>query len=275
MRFAVAGLILAPIVFRNGFGGLSILKASVLAMGAGAPYVLVTVTGLSMAPAGHGGVIIPCAMLSASTLGAWVVLKDAPTVTRLAGLALIFAGIGVTAWSGLDLRSATWSLPSLIGDGLFIMGGMLWALYTVAPRAWGAAPLQATAAVSVLSMLIVVPVWLMTAGDAVWQAPLAALAWQAGFQGVLVAIGALVLYTKAISVFGAARGALFAILGPVFTVLLAMPILKEMPSSLAVLGLVLCTVGMGVAFGLLETTAGLMRKAFKPGTAPPCQSAST
>ena len=76
LRFGVAGLILAPLVLKNGFGGLGLIRALVLAAGAGAPYVLVTVTGLSLAPAGHGGVIIPCTMLTASTVGAWLVLKD-------------------------------------------------------------------------------------------------------------------------------------------------------------------------------------------------------
>lgn len=256
LRFGVAGLLLAPFVLKNGFGGMGVFRALVLAAGAGAPYVLVTVTGLSLAPAGHGGVIIPCTMLSASTLGAWFFLKDRPTRTRVIGLVLIFAGIGITAWSGLDFADSIWSAGSLAGDALFVLGGMLWATYTVGSRAWSADPFQATAAVSVLSMLFMLPCWLFAKGGMVWSAPLPvslpALAWQAGFQGIVVAIGALVFYTKAVSVFGAARGALFAILGPVFTILLAIPILGEYPQDLAVGGLVLCTGGMAIAFGLFS-----------------------
>ncbi len=260
LRFGVAGLVLAPIVLRNGLGGLGLVRALVLATGAGAPYVLVTVTGLSLAPAGHGGVIIPCTMLSASTLGAWLFLKDAPTPTRLLGLSVIFTGICLTAWSGMDVRTASWSAQALAGDGLFMIGGVLWATYTVGSRAWSAEPFQATAAVSVLSMVLVLPVWIVAGGDAVSQASLPTLAWQAGFQGIVVAIGALFFYTKAVAVFGAARGALFAILGPVFTVVLAIPVLDEYPSGAAVAGLVLCTLGMAIAFGAYGLVASALRK---------------
>jgi len=260
LRFGVAGFVLAPLILRNGLGGLGLTRALVLAAGAGAPYVLVTVTGLSLAPAGHGGVIIPSTMLTASTLGAWIFLKDAPTRSRLLGLAVIFTGIGLTGWSGMNGPAASWSMQALAGDGLFMIGGVLWATYTVGSRAWSAEPFQATATVSVLSMVLVLPVWVLAGEDAVLQASLPALAWQAGFQGIVVAIGALVLYTKAVSVFGAARGALFAILGPVFTVLLAIPILGEYPTVWAILGLVLCTAGMAVAFGAYGLAVNALRK---------------
>ncbi|RVU39447.1 DMT family transporter [Hwanghaeella grinnelliae] len=270
LRFGIAGLVLAPLILRNGFGGLGAARAMVLAAGAGAPYVFVTVTGLSLAPAGHGGVIIPCTMLTASTVGAWIFLKDPPSSTRLVGLAIIFCGIGLTAWSGMRLSTDIWSPDALLGDGLFMIGGVLWATYTVGSRCWRAEPFQATAAVSVLSMIIVLPIWLMAGGDAVMQAPLPALAWQAGFQGILVAIGALVFYTKAVAVFGAARGALFAILGPVFTVLLAIPVLGEVPSGLAVAGLIFCTSGMAVAFGAYGLALSALRKntLSKPSSVP-------
>lgn len=260
LRFGVAGLLLAPLILRKGFGGLGLTRALVLAAGAGAPYVLVTVTGLSLAPAGHGGVIIPCTMLTTSTIGAWIFLKDAPSPTRLTGIAVIFCGIGLTAWSGMDLNAGTWSPDALLGDGLFMVGGMLWATYTVGTRFWSINPFQATASVSTLSLAIVLPIWLLTGGDAVLQASLTALAWQAGFQGIVVAVGALVFYTKAVAVFGAARGALFAILGPVFTVLLAVPVLGEVPTGVAVAGLVLCTSGMAVAFGALGPAVNAFRK---------------
>lgn len=261
LRFGVAGSVLAPLILKRGFGGLGLVRALVLAGGAGAPYVLITVSGLAKAPAGHGGVIIPCTMLTASTLGAWFFLKDTPTKTRLAGLGAVFVGIGLTAWSGIGTGpGGSWTPDALAGDGLFIIGGILWATYTVGSRAWSADPVQATAAVSVLSLVIVLPVWLITGGNAILSAGPAALAWQAGFQGIAVAIGALLFYTKAVGVFGAARGALFAVLGPVFTILLAIPILGEIPTPAAVAGLVLCTGGMATAFGAYGFAASAFRK---------------
>lgn len=260
LRFGTAGLILAPFLLKNGFGGLQPLRAIALAIGAGTPYVLVTANGLSMAPAGHGGVIIPCAMLSTSTIGAWVFLREKPNALRLLGLAVIFIGIVLTAWSAVEFGLDFPAMDALLGDGLFILGGMLWATYTICCRAWAVEPFQATAVVSVLSMAAILPLWLLTDPDRILQAPLGALAWQAGFQGILAAIGALVFYTKAVAVFGAARGALFAILGPVFTILLAMPVLGEIPSPVQIAGLVLCLFGMAVAFGGHDLAAKVLRK---------------
>ena len=91
LRFGVAGLILLPIVWRRGAAGLGWARAAVLACAAGIPYALTMMVGLSIAPAGHAGVITPSAMLVCSTLGGWLVLGDRPTPTRLAGLAVILS----------------------------------------------------------------------------------------------------------------------------------------------------------------------------------------
>lgn len=69
LRFAVAGLVLLPVVWRRGLAGLGWGRATVLACGAGVPYALVTIGGLEFAPAGHAGVIAPSCMLTVSSLG--------------------------------------------------------------------------------------------------------------------------------------------------------------------------------------------------------------
>ena len=50
---------------------------------------------------------------------------------------------------------------------------------------------------------------------------------QAVFQGVLSAIVALLFYTRAVAILGAARGAVFAALVPTFSLLLAIPLLAR------------------------------------------------
>jgi len=256
LRFGVAGLLLAPLILRRGLGGLTVWQALLLTAGAGVPYVLAVVGGLSFAPAGHGGIITPSAMLIGSTLGAWLLLRERPARTRLAGLALVLTGIVITGVEGWDTASA----QAWVGHGLFVLGGLLWATYTVGLRAFGADPFQATAVVSVLSLLFVLPVWLIFGESTLMEAAVPTILSHAGFQGILAAIGALYLYSVAVGYFGAGRGALFSALVPSVAVLLAVPVLNEWPGPLTITGLALTTAGMGLAFGAVQMLVSSLRK---------------
>ena len=247
LRFLVAGLILLPLVIRNGTGGLGWRRALFLSLGAGAPYVLVSASGLAYAPAGQGGIIGPSCMLVFSTLGGWLLLGDRPPRQRLIGMAVMLAGVLLIGGQALGDYQAEQGKGHL----LFAGGGLLWASYTVALRTWGADPLQATALVSVLSLLFYAPIYLFTAEPQLLNAPLAEVAGQAVFQGLFAAILALICYSRAVALLGAGRGAVFATLVPAIAVLLAYPLLGEVPGPADMAGAALVTAGMITALGLL------------------------
>ncbi len=251
LRFGVAGLILAPLVLRGGvFRGVNWRRALILACGAGVPYVVLTVEGLHYAPAGHAGVIVPSCMLTFTALGAWLFLGDRPNAMRVLGMAAILLGLALVGWSAFSAtspRAGAWR-----GDLMFIGSGFLWACYTLGARAWSLKPMQATALVSVLSMLLYLPPYLVVAGPRLLDAPLQSVLVQALFQGVFAAVLALLLYTRAVASLGAARGALFAALVPGVAVLLAFPLLGERPSLTEAAGLLVVTLGMTAALGVLR-----------------------
>ena len=64
------------------------------------------------------------------------------------------------------------------------------------------------------------------------------------------AIVALLFYTRAVAILGAARGAVFAALVPTFSLLIAIPLLKETPTQLQLVGVLFVTAGMMFALGL-------------------------
>lgn len=248
LRFGVSGLLLLPFILRHGHGGIGWGKALVLAFGAGVPYVLVTLTGFTFAPAGHGGLIIPGTMLSCTTIGSWLFLKDRPDRRRLFGLALVLSGI-------LAIGSASWAHPEAydrlwIGHLGFFLGGLFWAIYTVASRGWAVGPMQATALVSVLSMVLYLPVYLIVKGPALLSAPLGDIVLQGVAQGIVSAVLALLFYTKAVAALGAARAAIFAALVPGLAALFAYPVLGEVPGPYHLIGLALVVTGMVLALGL-------------------------
>jgi len=246
LRFGIAGLVLLPLFLRRGLNGLRFGPALLLACGAGAPYVLLTAGGLAFAPAGHMGVMTPSCMLLCSTVGSWLILKDPLTGGRVLGVLTIFAGLLTLGWDGLaNHGERTW-----LGDAMFLLGGVFWASYTVASRAWRVEPLPTTAVVAVLSLVGYLPPYFWYAGAKLAAAPWRELVIQGVFQGLVSAVVALLFYTRAVALLGAARGAVFAALTPSFSLLFAIPLLHEIPTRLQLAGVVLVTAGMVFALGL-------------------------
>ena len=246
LRFGIAGLVLLPLFLRRGLNGLNFGPALLLACGAGAPYVLLTAGGLAFAPAGHMGVMTPSCMLLCSTVGSWLILKDPLNGGRVLGVLTIFAGLVALGWDGLANHGGrTW-----IGDAMFLLGGVFWASYTVASRAWRVEPLPTTAVVAVLSLVGYLPPYFWFAGAKLAAAPWRELVIQGGFQGLVSAVVALLFYTRAVAILGAARGAVFAALTPSFSLLFAIPLLHEIPTRLQLAGAGLVTAGMVFALGL-------------------------
>jgi drug/metabolite transporter (DMT)-like permease len=246
LRFAAGGLILLPLFARLRLGKLEAWQALLLACGAGAPYVLLTAGGLAFAPAGHMGVLTPSCMLLTSTVGSALLLRERLSPGRLAGVLAIFGGILMLGWDGLaNHGELTW-----LGDLMFVTGGLFWASYTLVSRALAVEALHATAVVAVLSMVLYLPGYAWLAGGSLAAAPWREIAIQVMFQGVLSAVVALLLYTRAVAILGAARGALFAALVPSFSLLIAIPTLHELPTRLQLLGVGFVTIGMLLALGI-------------------------
>ena len=175
-----------------------------------------------------------------------MLLKEPLTTDRVLGVGTILCGLVALGWDGLaNHGDLTW-----LGDTMFVLGGVFWASYTLGSRAAHVDPLHATAVVAVLSMLLYLPGYAWFSGAALAAAPWREIIIQSVFQGVLSAVVALLLYTRAVAILGAARGAVFAALVPSFSLLLAVPLLGEIPTSLQLVGVVLVTAGMVFALGL-------------------------
>lgn len=246
LRFAVAGLLLSPVVVRHGLAsaaGIGWSRAVVLAIAAGAPYTLIMYAGLVVAPAGHGAVIIPGATPVVSTVLVWFWLGERPSTTKLGGLALIVVGLVLVGWPGISGggNGLTW-----VGDLLFVGAGVLWGLFTVLTRRWQVDPLRGAAVVWVLA-LAYLPIYGVLAGSRLGAAPRGEVLFQALYQGVGVAIAALVLYAWAIRVLGASLASVLLPLVPVFGVLLAIPVLGEVPTPIQLFGMLAVSLGMGLA----------------------------
>jgi drug/metabolite transporter (DMT)-like permease len=242
LRFVVAGLISAPIVLRHRPGSLAAwAKLAVLSICVGAPYTLILFAGLTLAPAAHGAVIITGSTPVIATVLIWLWVGERPLPAKLIGLVVIVVGLVLVGWPALSGTGVAW-----IGDLLFVVAAVLWALFTVAARRWRVDPLPATAAVWVLA-LPYVPIYAMAVGPRVLEAPRGEVVFQALFQGLGVAVVALALYARAIRVLGDGVAALFMPLVPVFAVLLGIAVLGEIPATVQIVGMAGVAVGMVMA----------------------------
>lgn len=247
-RVGIAGVILLPIVIKKGTGGIGLPRAFILSCGAGAPYLLFAAGGLNFSTAGHFGVIAPSCMLITSTIGGWLLFGDRPDGFRLAGLAAILSGVALIGWKAFSsFDDGQW-----IGDSMFVLAGILWATYTLGSRVWPLDSLHVTALVATISMVLYLPFYFLFFETNLLETPLLVLALHGGFQGVLNAILALLFYTKVVALLGAARGAVFATTVPGIAVILAYPVLGEVPTSMEIVGVASVSVGMILALGLIR-----------------------
>ena len=257
LRFACAGLILAPVVYRQGWGvrEVGIRKWLVIVSCAGVPYVLIASSGLQFAPAAHAGALIPGTMPLWAALLAMCFLKEKITGLRRLGLMLIPIGIFIFIGAGLtDFASGNWR-----GHLLFLAAAMSWASFTVAMRSAGQSgftPLQAAAVVSVVSAVIYLPVYWLFLPHRIMQAPIGPIIIQTLYQGIFVSIISLFAYARAVSILGASLGASFASLVPVLAMLCAIPLLGEWPRASDYIGIAAITFGVFLSSGAYQAILG-------------------
>jgi drug/metabolite transporter (DMT)-like permease len=247
LRFGVAGLLLSPILIRRGLARerLGWLGLVGIIVGQGAPYVLVAALGLRFASAADLGSLSPGCMPIFVALIAATILEETPSTTQKYGLSLIFVGALIMV-SG---HGWAWNASRTFGDATFLVAGFLTACFTVIMRQAKLDPIHAAALVSTGSVVIYTPLYFALRGTRLVQVPLADVAVQLFFQGVVVSILALVLYGRAVVILGASGGSSFGALVPALSALFAIPVLGEWPNITDWPGIVLISSGVYLASG--------------------------
>ena len=247
LRFGVAGLLLSPILIRRGLARdrLGWLGLAGIITGQGAPYVLVAALGLQFAPTADLGALSPgCMPLFVAQIAATIV-GEKPSTAQKFGFSLILTGaLIIIGW-----RGSTWNVSRTFGDAAFLIAAFLTACFTVIMRQAKLDPIHAAALVSTGSLVIYAPIYLALRGSRLGQLPLADVAPQIFFQGVVVSIVSLVLYGRAVVILGASGGSAFGALVPALSALLAVPLVGEWPNSTDWLGIILISAGVYLASG--------------------------
>jgi len=250
LRFGVAALLLTPLVLlRCSDKGLGWGRAFSLAVLAGPLFGLLINTGFGLAPLSHAVVLTAGAtMLSANALS-WLLGGKRPPIDKLVGMGILILGLVVIA-SDQQIQSQQPFSTVWVGDLCFAGAGALWGTFTYFLGRWNVDPAVGIGQISLISAFAFLPAFLAWhSGNSVsmdvWLT-------QAFFQGVLGGCLGSIAIAKAVSRLGAAEAALFPAMVPSGALLLAVPMLKEWPSFLEIVGIVICTLGLLAAFDIIR-----------------------
>ncbi len=224
LRFGTGGLLLFPVLWKTG-SGLNRLGRSgwvLLVCGAGAPYALLTATGLRFAPAAQAAALIPGLMTVLVALLGTFLLREKLSPRGWAGILLILGG-------ALFIVSQSFEAGQSYGHLAFLAAAMLWAAYVIALRGSGISALHATAIAAVISALVYLPLYLCFFEKNITTAPWEDILTQAIYQGIFTTIIGLVAFNRAVAGLGAAAGSALSSLIPVVTVILGVVFLNETP----------------------------------------------
>jgi drug/metabolite transporter (DMT)-like permease len=177
--------------------------------------------GFLSAPAKFGGAVAAAFGVLFTLIGGHLLLAERLTGRQWAGACCALAGLAILALTA-ETTASLWP---------FILGGLLWASYSLAFCKSGLSALEAVTSVALLAALVYLPFYFLIAGGRMWSVDPAQLALQAIGQGVLTGIVALWFHARAVANLGAMKAALFQSLVPALTLIIAFLALGERPTA--------------------------------------------
>jgi drug/metabolite transporter (DMT)-like permease len=245
LRFGVAGTLTIPFFFLVRWPRIPLWKAGVIAVTSGAPFTLFVFGGMSYAPVAHGGIVINGAMPVFATILAWAIFGVRLGGWRIVGVGLIVCGVAATGWDALQFgEPGQWR-----GHLLFLGAAACNAAFLTSVRGWGLTALQSLIIVNGLNLLIYVPFWFFVLPSNLAHAPWPEIALQAVYQGIIAAFIASILIAHAARMLGGMRQAAMMSGAPALALLIAIPALGEIPSTISIIGVCVVTAGILVALG--------------------------
>lgn len=245
-RLGVSGLLFVPYLLRHAreirtSDWLSALPLSFLH---GWGMAACVIFGLQYAPASHAAALGPGAIAAWIALIGFVAYRIQVNARRLAGIAIIIAGIAlilIASYRGHSLAHA------IVGDAMFLAASALGATYLVYIQRRRLDPILAAALVCVASAMVVGPWHYFFATSAIGSAPLADLAWQVVFQGVVFGCGVFFAINYAVLAVGSQTVGVLSALVPVIGALCAMLIVGDRISGLEWMAIASISTGVAVA----------------------------
>ncbi len=251
LRLIPGAIVMIPWMWKLGIlpRGVSWPRALMLMIGAGAVFPYVVSKGLEFAPASDGGALAPGMLPFWAALAAYALAGAIPGLRRRIGLAMILTGaVVVSLWPILcGARDGAWR-----GHLMFLTGSGLWAIYSVIFRQSGLTPMHGLVIGLFWGALAITPLLLLSGNVSFATANWGDIAVMMVIQSLIIGILAMVLFSYAVRLLGAAESSAFGALTPILALLGGVMFLGESVGPLKVFGVVLVAAGVFLASGILR-----------------------
>ena len=253
LRLLPAAIIMAPLMLQLGIlpPGNNLITRLIFALGASALFPWVLSVGLYYSPASNAGALAPGTLPFWTALIAYLIVHEKPEFSRQIGLFIILFGallIGILKLDA-DIANLTW-----VGNILFLLGAALWAIYSVLFRQSGIAPLHGLVIGLFWGSIVFVPILFIFGEVSFQHANLSNIFLMIILHSFIVGILAMLLFTYAVKILGAAQTAAFGALTPILSMLGGIFLLDEIITPVKLLGICLVTIGVVFASGALMFT---------------------
>jgi drug/metabolite transporter (DMT)-like permease len=242
-RFLCSGLLLMPMVLRDGIGNLGGIgwgRGFILSVLSGPPQAFIAYTGFILVPLGHGTTIQPATAALVGLVLAALVLRERPSGSRILGAIAITAGLMVFGYESL----MTIGSHGVGGDLLFFGAGAFWATFGILLRQWHISGTRVVAAVGALSVLVYAPLYFIFIGyGGILRMSLYENLLQSLAQGIIAGVLPIFLFARSVTILGAGRAATFPALVPGFSLIIGYLALGVVPSVAQIVGLAIVLVG--------------------------------
>ena len=239
IRFAVSGAIALPLFLRH-VPRQDWLKHAVLALFGGVGYCTLAYTGFAYAPVSHAGVFVN------GGIGFWTIVIMAfmtgfriPRQTVVA-LLLSTCGLLLIGYESLSVKRGG---NEWIGDLLFLIAALTWAIFGLLVRRWQIRPQLSVLGIALFSAVVYLPVYVGCLPSQMSSATWGAITLQAVYQGVVIAFLGAGLYSYAVQKIGASEASLMLALVPAVSAVGGLLILGEQLGTIAVVGIVVVSIG--------------------------------
>lgn len=241
LRLGTASLLLLPFAGSLPRHVWTDLRLWLMAALGGLVFLVFVYAGFKIAPAAHGGILLPGMQPFLVTAMAWLILGSRPSRLRL--WCLLPIALGVLCIAMPQFMGHTNAASTLPGDALLLTASATWAAYSVLVRKWPVNAWVLTRFVAFASTLIYLPVYLLWLPKGLHEVPMSMLVLQGLYQGLGPTILAMILFLRAVAILGAERtGAMVAVV-PAVAGLGAVPLLGEALNGWLLAGLVLVSAG--------------------------------
>ena len=245
LRLGFAALLLLPFAGSLPPGSWTDARLWTLTLCGGVIYGVAVYSGFKFAPASHAGILLPGIQPFLIPLVGWLIMGTRAQRQQLQGLVAI--GLGVLCVASPSILHGQWDPTVLLGDLLFLLASVAWAIYSVLAKRWGFSPWVLTRVLAIGSAALYLPIYAVFLPRNLEAAPLSTLILQGLYQGVGTTIVAMLLFLKAVATIGPARMGSMIALVPVLAGVAAAPLLDEPLTPELIAGLVLVSIGAFIA----------------------------